>query len=233
MEELLSDNFDCVLDKLKNFLRNNGSELKEAFEVFSKQQSVNFWNIISNKTKSCIDRIITRCELSCGNETTSAEGESDLATLKCILDTMSCYCAASNFKPPSILEVLEHAHGLLTVTTASLSMLAIKFSLAKLCELWWLSNEEGAENLIAQLITHLLMAALSMDGRDTDVKRLYTIRGGFLLLDFEDESISFLRDLLHRSFVHPSFLRIKEGQKLLAFLIGSNQGIFLFLMYSK
>jgi hypothetical protein len=69
------------------------------------------------------------------------------------------------------------------------------------------------------------MASLSIDGHESDTQRFfYALRSGFLLLDFDDASCAFMRDLMGRCFVHPSFLRCNEGQELLAFLLTSTQG---------
>src|SRR3546814_1601368 len=45
-----------------------------------------------------------------------------------------------------------------------------------------------------------------------------SVRKALLLLDFNDESIESIRDLLLRTVVHPAFLKCVEGTRFLGFL---------------
>lgn len=215
---LKQDDFAAVIE----YLQAQKSDLKETFEIFNKAQSTTFWNVVLSNVRSLMPIIVNQC--SAVNCNVDNELEVNLSTMKCILGALSAFCLVTKFKPPAIFDIILLAQGVLTCNK-NLSVLSVCKSLvSKLSELWWLNNEEGAENLMPQLITFLLMTTLGIDGHDVDIKRLYGLRGAFLLLDFENTSITFIRELIQRSFVHPSFLRLKEGQKLLAFLLNVNQG---------
>lgn len=218
LDLLKQDNFALVVE----FLQSQKTDVKETFEILSRAQSTTFWNVVLSNVRSLMP-IISRLCNSPGVEGDS-ELEENLATMKCILNAMSAFCLVSKFKPPALFDIILHSQNVLMCNKNVSSLQNIKNSVSKLSELWWLNNEEGAENLMPQLITYLLMQTLGIDGHDVDIKRLYAMRGGFLLLDLEDNSSSFVRELIQRSFVHPSYLKVKEGQKLLAFLMNTNQG---------
>lgn len=223
LDAVKNNRFDIVSEKLRTSQRSRDTEVKDSFEIFTKQQSGTFWEFTYRNIKSCIERIVLRAS-ECSDDVLSAEAEEDITNLKGVLFAISTFCTVSKAIPASVLSILDTAQGILTLVSQSPLLQSLKASIAKLCEMWWLANEEGAENLIAQLLTYLLMSSLAIDGHESDIKRLYSLRSGFLLLDFEDTSSTFLRDLVERCFVHPAFLRCKEGQKLLAFLLTASQG---------
>jgi hypothetical protein len=235
LDAVRDDRFDLVLEKLRDSQRAKDNEVKEAFELFTKTQATSFWEFTLRNTKPCIQRILARASEG-SDAASSPEAEDDIAKLKNVIFAMNTYSSVSNARPQALIALLDTAQGVLTMQCSSASIASLKSSVAKLCEVWWTNNEEGAENFISQLITYLLMASLSINGHESDIKRLYALRSGFLLLDFDDASSAFLRDLVERCFVHPAFLRCNEGQKLLAFLLTSTQGehstcsCFLFLL---
>lgn len=224
IEALKAKRYCDVLQYLfENQAKGKDSELKETFEILTKPQSNTLWDLLCSNNKTAIERL--DAALNSFNQGNTVPPESDVATLRCVLDSIVCYCLVNKYKPASLFEILFSAQNILTATSDDNGVMGLKVTLAKLYELWWLSNDEGAENLMPSLLTYLMMSALSVGAYDADIKRLYLVRGGFLLLDFDAESFSFVRDLLQRCFVHPSFLKVKEGQKLLAFLLNANEGI--------
>ena len=50
------------------------------------------------------------------------------------------------------------------------------------------------------------------------MKRCHSMREALALLDFEDESIADVRDLLVRAMFAPAFLRCSEGRRFLSYL---------------
>jgi len=215
---LQQDDFAALI----GFLQAQKSDLKETFEIFTKAQSINFWNVVLSNVRSLMPTVTEQCNSA--NNFEENELEENLVAIKCVLSSLSAFCLVTKFKPPAVFDIILLSQGVLTCNKNLSVLTATKVLVSKLSELWWLNNEEGAENLMPQLITYLLMTTLGIDGHDVDIKRLYGLRGAFLLLDFENPSISFIRELIQRSFVHPSFLKLKEGQKLMAFLLNVNQG---------
>ena len=125
----------------------------------------------------------------------------------------------------STFEGVEVLHDLLIpLNDAIPGALPLKVTIAKICEKWWTSESEGAENLVTQLLPYLLIAALSPTAHDSDIKRLYTIRTTLLLLDFDDDSIESIRSLLLRCFISSAFLRVPDGRRFLSFLFTVHEG---------
>ncbi|MCL7028370.1 hypothetical protein MKW94_017568 [Papaver nudicaule] len=90
---------------------------------------------------------------------------------------------------------------------------------ANLCEEWWKEQLPGRETLISQFLPVLLSKSLELQKKG-DVKRIYSLREAFTLLDFEDESIEDLKLLLIRCIITPVYLKTDEGRKFIAFLFG-------------
>jgi hypothetical protein len=125
----------------------------------------------------------------------------------------------------SMLGAVEVLHDLLIpLDDAVPGALSLKVTIARICEKWWISESDGAENLVTQLLPYLLIAGLSPTAHDSDVKRLYTIRTTLQLLDFDDDSIESIRSLLLRCFISPAFLRVPDGKRFLSYLFSVHEG---------
>ena len=107
---------------------------------------------------------------------------------------------------------------------------ALKIGIARVCELSWIQNEANAENYVTQLIPFLLLIALGPNSCDADVKRVFTIRRAFNLLDFEDSSIESIRVLILRCYIHPVFLKVAEGRRFLSFVFSLSAGLHPFVV---
>jgi hypothetical protein len=81
------------------------------------------------------------------------------------------------------------------------------------------SLDEGARQVTPVAPLHGLLTN-PPSHEQADVKRVFNIRKGFLLLDFEDDSFQAMKDLSLRCFYHPLYLRTTEGVKFLSFLFG-------------
>ena len=86
------------------------------------------------------------------------------------------------------------------------------------CERWWHGNFDDKEQLVTQLVPLLLVKSLDDNSEKNDVKRLYSIRSAIDLLDFEDESITSLKNHLLRTVGNPLFLQTSEGKKFIQHL---------------
>ena len=212
--------------------------LKDMYELFNQVESSLYWDHVKHHT---IHSIESYCNNLCNSDNLIAgnteESHNQLMTIKAIANGIYDFCQVSTFKPSSLLDILLTMQSLLLLVTDndnynnktnSSELISIKMLIAKTSEFFWFHEEEGAEYLMPNLLTHLLMISLDMHGKDMDIKRVYSLRGAFLLLDFEDPSIDYLVSLIHRCFTHPGYLKGIEGRKLLAFLLQSNGGtVFL------
>ena len=130
------------------------------------------------------------------------------------------------YRPSTLLETISALHNILIPLDESIhGAQQLKTAVSRICEEWWVKDEPGADNLVAQLLPYLLICANAPDAYDSDVIRVFKIREALCLLDFDDENIGSLKGLLLRCFTHPAFLKVKEGNRFLAFLFSVSKGI--------
>ena len=163
-----------------------------------------------------------------------------------VSDVISLYTSSSflKYRPPSLYVCINHLHNILialdeksltdtTTTTThhawSVAILnnlkSLKLSVSKICEYWYIHNENKCEHYITQLIPYLLLNALKLDTKEQDIKRLYKIQTAFLLLDFEDDSIESIKNMLLRCVISPLFLKSHDGRKFLSFVFSIHTGL--------
>jgi hypothetical protein len=121
--------------------------------------------------------------------------------------------------PETIYKTLCTLHNLLFALGEQHEAGAVQNEISEVCELWYLQQRDGRENLVPQTITFLLVRALDYESKVSDLKRLWNLRDALLLLDFTDPTSSeSLRRLLLRCLIHPLFLDREEGRKFLSYL---------------
>lgn len=86
-----------------------------------------------------------------------------------------------------------------------------------LCAAYWSKQLPERELLVVQTVPFLLVRALQT-GRAADVKRVFAMRQGLALLDYQDASSDDIKRLMLRAMFCPSFLKVSEGRRFLAFL---------------
>ncbi|XP_010547558.1 PREDICTED: uncharacterized protein LOC104819266 isoform X2 [Tarenaya hassleriana] len=128
-----------------------------------------------------------------------------------------CVSSPKNAFPPS--DLLPAAQVLHDNLIAFESDPGLSNEIAGLCECWWREGFEGRETLITQSLPFLLSRALTLK-KKVDVHRVYALREGFALFEFEDESIEDLRMLLMRCMVSPLFVKTEEGRRFVAYTLG-------------
>lgn len=109
---------------------------------------------------------------------------------------------------------------LLTLPVCGPEALPLQTALVNLCEMWWHANASNREQLL-YILPVLVNKALGADGQVThnsDVIRLDKIREAFYDIDFSIQSSDFLRTLLLKLASSPLCLKLKEGQRFIAFL---------------
>ena len=90
--------------------------------------------------------------------------------------------------------------------------------LLSMCEKWWLGKFIDREFMVPQFLPVTIMKALDSDAKQTEIKRLFSVRDALYLLDFEDENISFLRSLLLKTVSNPLLLRSSDGRRIISML---------------
>ncbi|KAG6482096.1 uncharacterized protein LOC122016469 [Zingiber officinale] len=123
------------------------------------------------------------------------------------------------FSPSDLLPSVRSLHDCLVLYEMDSALLS---QVAGLCEEWWKLKLPGRENLVSQSLPFLLSRSLT-DCKKADVRRVYSLRGAFLLFDYVDESIEDLKMLLMRCVTSPVYQKMDEGRKFVSFVLGLNQ----------
>jgi condensin-2 complex subunit G2 len=87
---------------------------------------------------------------------------------------------------------------------------ALQFQIARVCELWWTNEWPNRELLLTQLLPYQLSTSLAKGAKEADVKRVFHMREALALLDFDDEDIVHLRELILRVVACPLYLKSTE-----------------------
>lgn len=157
----------------------------------------------------------------------SLEDTENIEKLKKVCMILLKYIETSKASSAALYDIVQTLHDILIPLDDSIpGAPSLKVSIARICEKSWVGEGEGAENYVTQLIPYLLIVSLSPSALDADVKRLYSIRTAFLLLDFDDESIESIRSLILRCFLHPVFLRSVDGRRFLSFVFSVHEGMW-------
>lgn len=141
-----------------------------------------------------------------------------LRALQCAAEFVSALTEdAESPTPTALRDAITGMHNVLfymMVGEASTSQTAIM----RACERWWTQARPGREGLVVQLLPTLLMRSLDEGAAPGDIKHVYAVRSAFELLDFEDDSIDSLKELLLRCVIHPLYVSRADGRRFLAFL---------------
>ena len=212
----------------------NVDEMMEVLEMMDQREKETFFEklflVVSNSiTNICVnseddddDCLVT---MSVDNDHLITDIICSLKKVATMLFKMSCNSPSTDH---NIVQTVQLLHELLIpLDDAIPGANQLKSSISRLCEKWWINQDEGAENIIIQLVPYLLITALSSSSRDIDAKRLYNVRGALLLFDFDDESIESIRSLILRCFIHPTFLKVAEGRRFLSFIFTIHTGMFI------
>lgn len=203
----------------------------ESLEVYSIIDAIDFMDTVEiirffSKTAVTAANIVSNFSDDDDGSCDAADGELNVSKLRKIATILIKRFDGLKDTYASMLPAVEILHDTLIPLDDTIpGVLALKVTIARICEKWWVAGAAGSENLVTQLIPYLLIAGLSPTANDADVKRLYSIRTAILLLDFDDESIESIRSLVLRCFIHPAFLRGSDGRKFLSFLLTVHEGM--------
>jgi condensin-2 complex subunit G2 len=117
------------------------------------------------------------------------------------------------------LEVAQLLHGiLLSLHSCGTKGIQVQTNIASLCETWWIQRFVDREAMVPMLMPYLVAKTLDGTAQKSDVKRLFQMKNALAVLDFENESISYLKSLLLRTVSSPLFLKLPEGNRFIASL---------------
>ncbi|XP_064397561.1 condensin-2 complex subunit G2-like [Halichondria panicea] len=85
---------------------------------------------------------------------------------------------------------------------------------------WWCTEREDREGLVPHTLLYIVARSLTDGALAADVKRVWSMRQAFLLLDFEDISAEPFKAMLLSATLQPLYINTEEGRKFLSFLFG-------------
>lgn len=201
--------------------------LVEAFEAMDAAEYHSIWTNTSDTILNIISLVLENLQRS------DVSVVENINAVKIAFSTILTSLSARGFNKADtssftiINKLLVASQELLCLTTDNedVSLAAMKLAIARVVEQWWLQGMPQVESLVPQFLTYLMITALNVKGTVSDVKRILSVKEAFNLLELRNESSSFIRDLMLRSFLHPCFLKAPEGQRLLSFFLAIDKGI--------
>ncbi|KAJ0394860.1 hypothetical protein P43SY_002501 [Pythium insidiosum] len=150
-----------------------------------------------------------------------------------VVDSIATFCAILvtdservSADPARVFAIAETLHDHLLSIKGDGDVPATQDAVAQLCEACWQTSylDGAGQTLVTQLLPYLIVRSYESQQTDTfnskrhPIRRLYAIKDALLLLDFDDDSSSLLRDILLRCFLQPNFFRSPDAVPFLAFL---------------
>ena len=118
-----------------------------------------------------------------------------------------------------VWKITECLHkSLFDLNSCGVEGISVQRTIALLCETYWNGQFADRAEIVTQLIPLLVLRTLDGNATKADVKRLWNMRKTLFLLDFEEESISYLRSLLLRTVSSPLYIKSTEGRRMISFL---------------
>lgn len=211
--------------RLRNYaqLADSSSLSKDLFDYFAKNDHSEFLSHLLQYTTELVDELQLEIDVEEESEYVLQQLTSQRALvvpkLRSICSIIHFYFDLKQYRMDALVDVIVKLHDLLMVLDDNIiGATSLKVAISRICEFWWTKEENGAENMVTQLIPYLLVISLGPNALDADIKRVYNVRGAILLFEFDDPSIESIRTLLLRCYIHPPYLKSAEGRKFLSFL---------------
>ncbi len=211
--------------RLQNYaqLADSSGLSKDLFDYFAKNDHSEFLSHLLHYTTELVDELQLEIDIEEESEYMIQQLTSQRALiipkLRSICSIIHFYFDLKQYRMEALVDVIVKLHDLLMVLDDNvIGATSLKVAISRICEFWWTKEENGAENMVTQLIPYLLVISLGPNALDADIKRVYNVRGAILLFEFDDPSIESIRTLLLRCYIHPPYLKSAEGKKFLSFL---------------
>ncbi|PFX30456.1 Condensin-2 complex subunit G2 [Stylophora pistillata] len=204
--------------------KNDTFDIEETLQTLPKKDHERLWSGLRDMTHKLL---LTN---PVGSHENEDEGPSEWPVLLSHLEgvTKVALCALavilekSTHVSSAFLETAVILHGLLMSLPEGYE--SLQNDIAQLCELWFLNELEGKEELITQAFPYLIIKSLGR-GIISDVNRVWSLRQCLHLMDFDDDSSESLKQLLHQCMIHPVYLKLEEGRRFLSYAFGLNPGL--------
>ena len=184
------------------------------------------WQALAPVVASSLVHAKPAMQASDGSLFDDVEGEDSEAAeiVETALDTLSAIALLARSSildkdrevPEILLDIVVELHDIIFDLCDPRAM-ALQSSIVELCEVWWLGERDGRDDLVPQTVSYMLVRVLHNLASTADVKRLYAFRSALQVLDYGDESVRPLQRLLLHAAIQPLVLRCPEGRKLVAY----------------
>ena len=197
------------------------TELQESIELLTKVQIDQLWLCLEKSSSNLMAKIEANAYNGQGNQ-----GDLEIGLLLKIVACAEITLRLKNIQQNVHLEktVSKIASLLLFPDSLTSSLRDAKITVSRFIESWWSDNNSSAIPSMVYLLPFLLMECLRPSVKAADFKRLWSVRGGFLLLDYRSESSLLIRELVMDTLVCPSFAASPVGEKLLAYFLMHENG---------
>lgn len=209
-------------------------KLADILDYFGDKDHQELWKILEEKTSNIINELQNLGALESDDcdesvEFNSADNEIIANFISLLIHVSKIHSIhAEKFSIAMISkrdDVLQSLHDILLPLSDKFSRaIELKSQIAKQCELKWQTNCVDCGNYVTQLLPYLLLSSLAPSSTDSDIKRVFQLRKAILMFDFDDSSIESLRGLLLRCLLHPAYLKLSEGRRVLSLLLTINEG---------
>lgn len=223
---------DTATDALRALLRRHAAtsdtfDFEEFFQALPARDHARFWEAVLGVCLSVLQRgAWMGADDGVANRTSASaesvagvgqeEHEAALALLLGVVQMVRLFCGvAARAAPEPLVDTVIALHSILFYLPAGAGA-RLQLAAACMCADWWAKGRARREEVVTQTLPVLLVRALEEGGGQADVKRLLTVADCLSMLDFEDDSIDSLKDLLLRCVAHPVFLQAQEGRRFLA-----------------
>ncbi|DBA04993.1 TPA: hypothetical protein N0F65_006995 [Lagenidium giganteum] len=134
--------------------------------------------------------------------------------------------ASLSVNAEKLAEVVQMLHDqLLRLKGDADQVAAAQEAVALLCEASWkVKLNNSAQTLVTQLLPYLIVrsyespASGHFNSKRHPIRRLFALKDALLLLDFDDDSSSLLKDILLRCYIQPNVFRSPDATQFLGFL---------------
>lgn len=221
MSKSLLSQKDDIMNRLRS-ISANVENVKDVISFLLRQHSEkkfdDILNVMNNEECKTLGSQLADCasiiiaDMDKEFSETEVSPEESITLLRKIAMVITVIIDRSKSEPSYLFDSIYILHELLIPLDESVKLVEeLKISISRICETWWQQEFNGCELFIPQLIPYLLLSSLNATSCDADVKRLYALKNGFELLDYEDASIHTIQGLLLRCYVNPLMLKVRDG----------------------
>eukprot|EP00808_Paulinella_micropora_P022639 g37605.t1 len=207
--------------------RSDSFNLQEFLNELPVQQHTTLWKAIEGASERVIRAHVPMLqENEADMETSALLQDAEPAARDFSLDYLSgvAHVALAFLREPKralpapMMATLANLHAILFTlsTLGSDKVAALQNAISQVCELVWVQQRPGREELLPFCLPYLLVKVLEEGATKADILRVAKMQEALHEFDMDDDSNDTVKACLLRCFLHPLVLRYNEGRKLCA-----------------